>query len=171
VPARLHALHHKRVRARLLRGGRLRFSGDRDPQRAAGVVQRLDRRGGRQAEGHRDHRRALLGQQRELLVPAVVAVDRVAQLHPVALRLALQRRGIGVERAAVGERRAGHDQVDPERPLSEAPQFADVLAQRRGAAIPRREEAQPSGLRHGAGKRGRGGAAAHRRLDDRMLEL
>jgi hypothetical protein len=134
-------------------------------------MQRLHHRGRRQAEGHRDHRHALLGQQRQLLVPAVVVVHRLAERHPVALRLALQRRRVCLERSAVGERRARHEQVDAERPLREAPQLADLVAHRSDAAIPRGEEAEPSGLRHGAGKRGRGGAAAHRSLDDRMLEL
>ena len=125
----------------------------------------------RAAERERDDGHALLGEQRQLLLVAVVIVARLAGLDAIPLGLLLHSGGVPLDGGAVAGRRRRGEHVDPERHVGQRAQLPDVVADGVGGLVAGRQEPEPSGLADGGGQLGGRGAAGERRLDDRFREL
>ena len=102
VAAGLDALDDERVGAGVARDPRLARRGDGHPHLGAGGVHPLDHRGVRAAEREGDDRHALGLGERELRLPAVVVVARLAERDARELALVAQRAGVGPHGLVVG---------------------------------------------------------------------
>jgi hypothetical protein len=170
VPARLDALDDERVGAGVARDPRLGRARDRHPRLGARRVHALEHGGLRAAERERHDRDALGLGERELVLPAVVVVPRLAERDARQFALVAQPAGVGAHRVVVGRAGGRREDVEPERPCCEPAQRLEVGAHRVGRLVAGGEEAEPARLAHRRRQRRRRRAAGERRLHDRELQ-
>jgi hypothetical protein len=161
----LHSLHAERVGTAGGRQFRLPGLRDGDPHAAADRLQRGDQIGLGAAEGEAHDGRRIVEQGVDLLGPVVVVPEGLPDGRPDGLGIGREALDVGGERRRVGRRRAGHEDVHPERRLGRSPDFAHLGAHRRRRLVAAGEEAHRSGGR-GGDDEPRGRRAARHGSDD-----
>ena len=162
VRAGLVTLDAERVRAR--RGGqdRLAGTGHGDHDEGPGVLQGADHLGGRAAEGEANDRGRIGQQRRDLIVVAIVVPAALAQRPGGA-----QGPEIPFQRRGVRARRAGHEDVHPERFRRRRAHGGDLGGHRGGRLVPGGQEAQCADAARRDHQFGGRRPARHRGHDDR----